>query len=117
MPRIELAKLAEHIDRHDSDKRLFDFFHVPSFGQNRDLLDRYRGGDRRAVAFYAAALRHVYVHGHLTANPNKCAAQEVTSTSLLNKPIICTQLDVLPQSEVEPMRIGIISPSRIRRRS
>ena len=39
------------------------------------------------------------------------------SLVFLTSRITCTQLDVLPQFEVEPMRIGIISPSRIRRRS
>lgn len=79
VPKIELAKLADHIDRHDPEKRLFEFLHEQSLEQNRHLLDRYRNGDRRAVIFYAAAIRHIYVHGHLTASPNKCDAANVTS--------------------------------------
>ena len=39
----------------------------------------YRSGDRRAVVFYAAAIRHIYVHGHLTAHPNKYAAVDLES--------------------------------------
>ena len=36
-------------------------------------------GDRRGVVFYAAAIRHIYVHGHLTAHPNRCEAANVVS--------------------------------------
>lgn len=73
-PRIELAKLADHIEQHDTDHRLFTFLYDQSLEQNRHFLDRYRGGDRRGVVFYAAAIRHIYVHGHLTAHPSKCTA-------------------------------------------
>lgn len=79
VPRIELAKLADHIERHDPEHRLFSFLHEQSLDQNRHFLDRYRGGDRRGVVFYAAAIRHIYVHGHLTAHPNKCSAENLTS--------------------------------------
>ncbi len=79
VPRIELAKLAEHIELHDPERRLFDFLYDQSLEQNRDNLNRYRNGDRRGVVFYAAAIRHIYVHGHLTANPNKCEAQQLSS--------------------------------------
>jgi hypothetical protein len=44
-----------------------------------EILVPVGGDDRRAVVFYAAALRHIYVHGHLTANPNNYVAQVVTS--------------------------------------
>ena len=77
VPRMDLAKLADEIERHDADHRLFDFLHEQSLEQNRHFLDRYRGGDRRGVVFYAAAIRHIYVHGHLTAHPNRCNADDV----------------------------------------
>ncbi|NNC90611.1 MAG: hypothetical protein HKN82_19310 [Akkermansiaceae bacterium] len=79
VPRIKLAALADHIERHDPERRLFDFLYEQSLEQNRGFLDRYRDGDRRGVVFYAAAIRHIYVHGHLTAHPNKCAAGNVES--------------------------------------
>ena len=79
VPKIELAALADHIERHDPEKRLFDFLYEQSLEQNRGYLDRYRNGDRRGVVFYAAAIRHIYVHGHLTAHPNKCEAENVHS--------------------------------------
>ena len=77
VPRIELAKLADHIERHDEGRRLFDFLYDQSLEGNRHFLDRYRGGDRRGVVFYATAIRHIYVHGHLTAHPNKCTAEDL----------------------------------------
>jgi len=52
VPKLELAKLADHIERHDTDHRLFDFLYDQSLEQNRHFLDRYRGGDRRGVVFY-----------------------------------------------------------------
>jgi len=67
VPKLDLAKLADHIERHDTDHRLLTFLYDQSLDQNRHFLDRYRGGDRRGVVFYAAAIRHIYVHGHLTA--------------------------------------------------
>jgi len=79
VPKIEFAKLADHIERHDPEHRLFEFLHGQSLEQNRWPLDRYRNGDRRGVVFYAAAIRHIYVHGHLTAHPNRCDAQNVVT--------------------------------------
>ncbi|NNC87233.1 MAG: hypothetical protein HKN82_02095 [Akkermansiaceae bacterium] len=79
VPRIELARVADHIERHDPEKRLYDFLYDQSLEQNRGFLDRYRNGDRCGIVFYAAAIRHIYVHGHLTAHPNKCEATDVVS--------------------------------------
>ena len=79
VPKISFAELADHIERHDPEKLLFDFLHEQSLEQNRHFLDRYRNGDRRGVIFYAAAIRHIYVHGHLTAHPNRCDAANVQS--------------------------------------
>ena len=77
IPKIEMSKLANVIDRADSEYRLFDHLRSQSLPQNQDQLDRFRSGDRRAVIFYAAAIRHIYVHGHLTASPNKCESDNV----------------------------------------
>lgn len=79
VPKLELSRLADHIDRHDRDGHLFDFLHGESIPLYQGLLDRFRGGNRRAVVAYAASLRHIYVHGHLTAHPNNCTAEDVAS--------------------------------------
>lgn len=79
IPKMELAILADHIVRHDPEHRLYDFLHEQSLDQNREQLEKYRAGDRKAVVFFAAAIRHIYVHGHLTASPNKCEAADVAS--------------------------------------
>lgn len=79
VPKMELAKLADHIERHDPEHRLYDFLHGQSLEQNQSYLERYRDGDRRGVVFYAASIRHIYVHGHLTASPNRCNSEDLTS--------------------------------------
>ena len=77
IPRLELNILADRIERNDSEHKLYQFLHEQSLEHNRRYLERYRDGDRRGVIFYAAAIRHIYVHGHLTAHPNKCEADNV----------------------------------------
>lgn len=77
IPKIELSKLAQVIDRADPEYKLFDHLHSQSLPQNQTQLDAFRSGDRRAVVFYAAAIRHIYVHGHLTAHPNGCSSENV----------------------------------------
>ena len=77
VPKLDLNILADHIERHDTEHKLYDFLHDQSLEGNRHYLERYRDGDRRGVIFYAAAIRHIYVHGHLTAHPNGCEADNV----------------------------------------
>lgn len=77
VPKIELSKLANLIDRADPDYKLFDHLRSQSLPPNQDQLDRFRSGDRRDVVFYASAIRHIYVHGHLTAHPNGCTSENV----------------------------------------
>jgi len=77
VPKVELSKLANLIDRADPAYNLFDHLRAQSLPQNQEQLDRFRSGDRRAVIFYAAAIRHIYVHGHLTAHPNNCTSENV----------------------------------------
>ena len=75
--KLELNILADHIERHDSEQKLYGFLHEQSLEHNRSYLERYRDGYRRGVIFYAAAIRHIYVHGHLTAHPNRCEPENV----------------------------------------
>lgn len=77
VPKLEFNKLADHIECHDREHRLYDFLHGQSLDHNLRYLERYRNGDRRGVVFYAAAIRHIYVHGHLTAHPNGCSADDL----------------------------------------
>jgi len=77
VPKIELSKLANLIDRADPNYKLFDHLRSQSLPQNQDQLERFRSGDRHAVVFYASAIRHIYVHGHLTAHPNGCTSENV----------------------------------------
>lgn len=77
VPKLEFNKLADHIERHDREHRLYDFLHGQSLEHNHHYLERYRNGDRRGIVFYAAAIRHIYVHGHLTAHPNGCHAEDL----------------------------------------
>lgn len=77
VPKLEFNKLADRIERHDSEHKLYDFLHEQSLEHNLHYLERYRNGDRRGIIFYAAAIRHIYVHGHLTAHPNRCSAEDI----------------------------------------
>ena len=75
--QLDLNKLADEIERHDAEHKLYDFLHGQSLEHNLHYLERYREGDRRGVIFYAAAIRHIYAHGHLTAHPNGCNPDDV----------------------------------------
>jgi hypothetical protein len=77
VPKFDFNKLADHIERHDTEHKLYDFLYDLSLEGSRHYLERYRDGDRRGVIFYAAAIRHIYAHGHLTAHPNGCNPDDV----------------------------------------
>lgn len=77
VPKIEFSKLAQIIESHDPAWKLFDFLRAQATPANRASLDNFRKGERREVIFYASAIRHIYVHGHLTAHPNGCKSPEV----------------------------------------
>ena len=87
VPKIQLSQLADTIERADRDGRFYEFLveqsvHTksrhgsPADGAQPDGLEKFHDGDRRAVLFYAAAIRHIYVHGHLTAHPNGCTSED-----------------------------------------
>ena len=79
VPKLEFNILADRIERHDTEHKLYDFLHEQSLEGNRHYLERYRNGDRRGIIFYAASLRHIYVHGHLTAHPSGCSPDDVAT--------------------------------------
>lgn len=78
VPKSELGALARVIDRNDPERRLFDFLRRQVRDEiHKKSLDRFRGGDDWAVVYYASALRHIYVHGHLTAAAQGCTGAQV----------------------------------------
>jgi len=77
-PRHELSALTKIILRNDPQKKLFDFLRQKLKDDlHKQSLDRFGKGDSWAVINYASALRHIYVHGHLTASPQGCAPENI----------------------------------------
>lgn len=87
VPKIQLSQLADTIERADRDGKFHEFLveqsvftksrhGSPADGAQPDGLEKFHDGDRRAVLFHAAAIRHIYVHGHLTAHPNGCSSED-----------------------------------------
>jgi len=75
----ELSSLASTIKRNDPDRKLFDFLRrLLKEERHRESLDRFHAGDVWAVVYYASALRHMYVHGHLTAFAQGCSSEQVS---------------------------------------
>lgn len=78
VPRQELSALTKLILRNDPGKKLFDFLrHHLKDDLHKKSLDRFGSGDSWAVIYYASALRHIYVHGHLTASPQGVPADNI----------------------------------------
>ncbi len=78
VPRSELSNLTKLILRNDPGKKLFDFLRRNLKDDlHKKSLDRFGSGESWAVIYYASALRHIYVHGHLTAYPQGCPAEQV----------------------------------------
>ena len=68
VPPHELSNLAKLIHRNDPERKLFNFLRqLLKEELHKDSLDRFQAGDTWKVIYYASALRHMYVHGHLTA--------------------------------------------------
>ena len=79
VPRREMSALAETIKRHDPERKLFDFLRrLLVEEKHRTSLDRFQAGDVWQVVYYASALRHMYVHGHLTAFAQGCSSEQVS---------------------------------------
>ena len=75
--REKLEELALTFIRHDPEHKLFDFLVKQSLEKNRKDLDRFASGNPRGVVAVAAALRHIFAHGHLTAHPNGTNAADL----------------------------------------
>lgn len=79
VPRREMSALAETIKRHDPERKLFDFLRrLLVEEKHRTSLDRFQAGDVWQVVYYASALRHMYVHGHLTAFAQGCSSEQIS---------------------------------------
>lgn len=75
--RPKLEELALVFIAHDPLHKLFDFLMAQSLENNRKNLERFASGDPRGVVAVAAALRHIFAHGHLTAHPNGSKAEDL----------------------------------------
>ena len=75
--REKLEELALTFIRHDPGHKLFDFLMEQSLEKNRKDLNRFASGNTRGVVAVAAALRHIFAHGHLTAHPNRTNAADL----------------------------------------
>ena len=68
VPARELSALADIIKRNDPERRLFNFLRqLLKEDLHKESLDRFQAGETWQTIYYASALRHMYVHGHLTA--------------------------------------------------
>jgi hypothetical protein len=75
--REKLEELALNFIRHDPGHKLFDFLMAQSLEKNKRDLERFASGKPRGVVAVAAALRHIFAHGHLTAHPNGTNAADL----------------------------------------
>lgn len=70
VPPRELSGLGEIIKRNDPKRKLFDFLRqLLKEDLHKQSLERFQAGEIWQTIYYASALRHMYVHGHLTASP------------------------------------------------
>ena len=74
----ELKALAELIKRNDPQRKLFDFLRqLLKEDLHKQSLDRFQEGNVWQTIYYASALRHLYVHGHLTAFTQGVPAENI----------------------------------------
>ena len=85
-PRQQFHALATVCRQHDPEHKLTEFLITQSQQQvHEDHLRRYQEGHDYSVLTLAACIRHIFVHGHLTANPYRLPAQNLS--------IICCALN------------------------
>jgi hypothetical protein len=70
--------IADIFETHDRDGKLFDFLiaHLDNKDLRRDLT-KCRDKTCCNVGIISKAIRHIFVHGHLTANPNRMKPERV----------------------------------------
>ena len=78
VPARELSGLADIIKRNDPDRKLFNFLRqLLKEDLHKQSLDRFQAGETWQTIYYASALRHMYVHGHLTAFTQGVPAEQM----------------------------------------
>lgn len=85
-PRQRLHDLADVCRQQDPDHKLTEFLITQSLLPVHEThLRRYRDGHDFSVLTLAACIRHIFAHGHLTANPYRLPAP--------NLAVICCALN------------------------
>lgn len=73
--RVKVHELAAFCRAQDPEHKLVDFLITQSLLPVHEThLTRYRDGHAFSVLTLAACIRHIFAHGHLTANPYRLAA-------------------------------------------
>jgi len=70
-PRHHIRDLAKLCREQDPENKLGDFLkHHAKSAPQVIFLDKFRDGNDLSVLTYAACIRHIFAHEHLTAHPN-----------------------------------------------
>ncbi len=78
-PKSRIHQLAHLCRKQDPENRLGEFLKEHSqSGYQLSFLEKFQKGNDLAVLTHAACVRHIFVHGRLTAHPNKLAAENLT---------------------------------------
>lgn len=79
-PKSHISGLARLCRDQDPENRLGEFLKEHSqSGYQVTFLEKFQKGHDLAVLTHAACVRHIFVHGRLTAHPNKLPAQNLTA--------------------------------------
>ena len=77
-PRAAVHELAAACRAQDPEQKLTEFLITQALlPVHEEHLRRYREGHDFSVLTLAACIRHIFAHGHLTANPYRLPAQNV----------------------------------------
>ena len=77
-PRSAVQELAATCRAQDPEQKLTEFLITQALlPVHEEHLRRYRDGHDFSVLTLAACIRHIFAHGHLTANPYRLPAQNV----------------------------------------
>lgn len=77
-PRKLVHDLASECRAQDPEHKLTEFLITQSIlPVHEEFLKRYREGHDFSVLTLGACIRHIFVHGHLTANPYRLSAQNL----------------------------------------
>jgi len=78
-PRHHIHDLAKLCREQDPENKLVEFLKEHSQSAPQVIfLEKFRDGNDLAVLTHAACMRHIFVHGRLTAHPNGLPAENLT---------------------------------------